>query len=190
MNLDKQEDCLHPGRTWARRIGLGVRAACLCAVSLLPALGGHQLPHSSSGISSVHTLWLESGAGLGGSLCTVASHGLGLGCRNSPYSDGRGCTPGGGVVPGRFNSSPGDQRGLGRRGTRRTVHVNSLKGFWVLALTFKSPAGVSGPDGRPGAGQQQLGGEHRPVRGQGQQPDLRELAELGGTGLPLRKLQR
>lgn len=68
--------------------------------------------------------------------------------------------------------------------------MNSLKGFWVLALTFKSPAGVSGPDGRPGAGQQQLGGEHRPVRGQGQQPDLRELAELGGTGLPLRKLQR
>ena len=35
---------------------------------------------------------------------------------------------------------------LGRRGTRRTVHVNSLKGFWVLALTFKSPAGVSEHD--------------------------------------------
>ena len=75
--------------------------------------------------------------------------------------------------------------------------MNSLKGFWFWALTFflggaltfKSPAGVFGPDGRPSAGRQQLGGEHRPVRGQGQQPDLWELAELGGTGLPLRKLQ-
>ena len=105
----------------------------------------------------------------------MASHGLGLGCMNSPYSDGRGCTPGGGWSLDSFSSSPRDQWGLGRRGIGRTVLVNSLKGFWFwaltfffLALTFKSPAGVFGPDGRPSAGWQQLGGEHRPVRGQGQ----------------------
>lgn len=57
------------------------------------------------------------------------------------------------------------------------ISVLSVPDLYVFEDDWKSksdsiirllPAGVSGPDGRPGAGRQQLGGEHRPVRGQGQ----------------------
>ena len=173
-----------------RRIGLRGGAACLCAVSLLPALGDNTGFFTPPGIFSSVGLWVRVRCWSGRFTVYSGRPWPRFGVHELPLLRWKRVHAWWGMVPGCLSSSPRDQRGLRRRGTGRTVHVNSLKGFWVLVLTFQSPAGVFGPDGRPSARRQQLGGEHRPVRGQGQQPDLRELAELGGTVLPLRKLQR
>ena len=71
------------------------------------------------GSSLVQALRFESGAGLEGSLCTAAAHGFGLGYMGSPYSDGRGCMPGGGWSLDALAPPPGtsgDWEGEGQEG--------------------------------------------------------------------------